>query len=90
MNWQELARQLAKMWATPLNYTAADLARIVEPALLVVGDRDVPAPLEQNVAMYRLIPNAELAVAPNSSHEFVQANPELFTNIVLEFLLRQI
>ena len=90
MNWQELSRQLAKMWATPLNYTAADLARIVEPALLVVGDRDVPVPLEQNVAMYRLIPNAELAVAPNSGHEFAQANPELFTNIVLEFMLRHI
>jgi pimeloyl-ACP methyl ester carboxylesterase len=89
MNWKALTRQIAKMWATPLNYTSADFARIVEPALLVVGDRDAFIPLEQAVAMYRLIPNAELAVAPNSNHEFVRTNPELFTNMVLEFLLRQ-
>jgi pimeloyl-ACP methyl ester carboxylesterase len=58
--------------------------------LLFVGDRDAFIPLEDAVAMYRLIPNAELAVAPNSSHEFVGTNPELFTNIVLEFMMRQI
>ena len=90
MNWKELTRQLAKMWATPLNYTADDFERIVEPTLLVVGDRDAFVPLEQAVAMYRLIPNAELAVAPNSGHELVQTNPELFTNIILEYLMRQI
>ena len=78
------------MWATPLNYTADDFARIVEPALLVVGDRDAFVPLDEAVAMYRLIPNAELAVAPNSSHDMVETNPELFTNIVLEFMMRQI
>jgi pimeloyl-ACP methyl ester carboxylesterase len=90
MDWKDLMRQLAKMWATPLNYNADDFERIVEPTLLVVGDRDALVPLEQAVAMYRQIPNAEIAVAPNSGHEFVESNSELFTNIVLEFMMRQI
>jgi pimeloyl-ACP methyl ester carboxylesterase len=90
MNWKDLTRQIAKMWATPLNYTANDFERIDEITLLFVGDRDAFIPLEEAVAMYRLIPNSELAVAPNSSHEFAGTNPELFTNIVLEFMMRQI
>ncbi len=90
MNWKDLTRQIAKMWATPLNYTANDFERIDEITLLFVGDRDAFIALEEAVAMYRLIPNSELAVAPNSSHEFAGTNPELFANIVLEFMMRQI
>ena len=86
--WKTLLIQISVVWLTPLGYTAQDFERIVAPALILVGDRDDFIPLEEAVSMYRLMPNAELAVAPNSNHDFPGRRPELFTNLVLDFLLR--
>lgn len=43
------------------------LKRIEAPALIMVGDHDVVKP-EHAVEMYRLIPNAQLAILPNTDH----------------------
>ena len=85
MDWRVLFQQLATMYTTPLNYSAEDFAKFVDPALLVVGDRDVMIPLEEVVSMYRSLPNAALTVVPNADHEFVETAPEKFTNIILDF-----
>jgi pimeloyl-ACP methyl ester carboxylesterase len=45
----------------------AALKAIHSPALIVVGDRDVVTP-EHGAAMQRLIPNARLAILPNTDH----------------------
>lgn len=87
--WKTLILQLSDMWLTPLNYTEADFKQVVDPVLILIGDRDGMIPLDDAIDMYRLIPNAELAVLPNTDHMSPITNPETFIHIVLGFLLRQ-
>jgi pimeloyl-ACP methyl ester carboxylesterase len=87
-HWKTALRALSVLWLTPLDYTAEDLGRITAPTLLLVGDRDDQVPVEEAVEMVRLIPNAELAVAPGSTHGGLFDNEHLFTTLVLDFLLR--
>jgi pimeloyl-ACP methyl ester carboxylesterase len=84
--WQTLLKQISTMWWTPLNYTAEDFHKITEPTLIAIGDRDKLIELEQAIDMYRLIPNAELAILPNGTHN--SPNPKLITASVLDFLFR--
>lgn len=86
--WRTLLKQISRMWLTPLEYTEEDLKKIIVPTLILFGDRDRLLSVEQAVEMYKMIPNAELAVAPNSGHFFSLENPELFAKICLDFLLR--
>ena len=84
--WQTLLKQISIMWWTPLDYTAEDFRKIIEPTLILLGDRDGIIDLEQAVEMYQLIPNAELAILPNATH--ISPNPKLMTETVLDFTLR--
>jgi len=84
--WQTLLKQISIMWWTPLDYTAEDFQKIIEPTLILLGDRDGIIDLEQAVEMYHLIPNAELAILPNATH--MSPNPKLLTETVLDFALR--
>jgi pimeloyl-ACP methyl ester carboxylesterase len=84
--WKTLLKQYSVMWWAPLDYTADDFRKITEPTLVVVGDRDELIELEQSIDMYHLIPNAELAILPNATH--TSPNPQLLTDTVLDFLLR--
>ena len=86
--WKELLKQISIMWWSPLGYNANDFERIIIPTLILVGDRDAIVPVEEAVEMYRLIPNAELAIAPNADHGFPYINPDTFTALCLGFLLR--
>ena len=86
--WQMLLKQIATLWWTPLDYEAEDFRKITEPTLVVMGDRDELIEIEQALEMYRLITNAELAILPNAAH--LSATGKLFTETVLDFLLRHI
>jgi pimeloyl-ACP methyl ester carboxylesterase len=66
------------------------LRRITAPTLLVHGDRDQFFPVEVPLAMYRLLPDAELCVLPQATHlTFLGRCPEWFNTIVLDFLARR-
>jgi pimeloyl-ACP methyl ester carboxylesterase len=56
------------MWTTPLGYAPEDFRRIGAPTLVWVGDRDQIVRVEDAVGMYRMLPDAELYVAPNRDH----------------------
>jgi pimeloyl-ACP methyl ester carboxylesterase len=86
--WKELLKKISVMWWTPLDYKAADFARIIVPTLILVGDRDALVPVEEAVEMYRFIPNAELAIAPRAEHGFPVTDPDAFIALVLRFFLR--
>jgi len=87
--WKTLLPQISTMWMTPLNYTEDDFRKIEAPTLVLTGDRDDLIPLEEAVDMYRLISNSELAVVPGSDHGLPLRRAEAFTNVVLDFCLRQ-
>ncbi len=85
--WRTYVRQIATLWLTPLRYTSEDLAAITDPVLLLVGDRD-GACTEEAPELLRLLPKAELAVAPGSDHGFIEAKAGLFDALALDFLVR--
>ena len=84
--WQTLLRQISTLWWTPLNYTAQDFQQVIDPTLILMGDRDETVPVEQAVEMYHLIKKAELTILPNATHGSTIS--ELSMNIVLDFLVR--
>ena len=65
--------------------TAADLRAVRCRTLVMVGDDDIVT-LEHTLALYRGLPNAELAVVPAASHLLLFEKPELCTRLVSEFL----
>lgn len=89
--WKALLKQIKPMWNASLNYSPDDFARVVAPTLVLVGDRDGFVPVEDAVAMYRLLPVAELTVIPASDHTDLIFSPEkvaLAQSHILDFLLR--
>jgi pimeloyl-ACP methyl ester carboxylesterase len=85
--WKTYVRQTASLWLTPLHYTYEDLATVTDPVLILVGDRDGACAAE-SPDLFRLLYDAELAVAPGSDHSFIEAKAGLFDALALDFLLR--
>ena len=84
--WKTYVRQIASLWLTPLRYTYEDLAAVTDPVLILVGDRDGACTAE-GPELFRLLYDAELAVAPGSDHSFIEAKAGLFDALALDFLL---
>ncbi len=66
-------------------FSAAELNSIAAPVLITIGDRDFVR-LEHAVDTFRLIPNAELAVIPDSGHFALFSEPDKVIPIVKHFL----
>ena len=81
--WQKMVLAIARLHTTPVHYSVNDLAQVVSPTLVMTGDRDALLLVEETVELYRLLPNAELLVLPNSGH--LPWAP--FTEHALRFLL---
>lgn len=64
-----------------------DLAGIRSKTLIMAGDHDEIQP-EHTLKIFQSIPNAELAILPDSSHFVPQENPELFNATVMRFLTK--
>ena len=82
-----MLRQISVMWYAPLEYSDDDFARIVDPILYLVGDRDGIVTVEETATMYRLTKGAELAIIPNATH--FSALNETGIGVVVDFLLRR-
>jgi pimeloyl-ACP methyl ester carboxylesterase len=90
-SWKTLLKQIKPMWNARLNYTPQDFAKVIAPTLVLLGDRDGFVPVEEGVRMYRLLPNAELAVVPGADHMQFIFSPEkiaVVQPIILDFLQR--
>ncbi len=87
--WKELFLALSHAQRNPPPYTEVDLKKIVQPTLIFLGDRDQFVPVEQAVEMYRLIPNAELAIVPDTDHSMGR-NASLIARLAKEFFVKQL
>jgi pimeloyl-ACP methyl ester carboxylesterase len=85
--WKDLLSAISELWFTPVVYENEDFNRITDPALILLGDRDTVASVEQMVELYRLIPHSELAIVPNADHSLPRS--ERYVEIVLDFFIRQ-
>ena len=52
---------------------------------VVVGDRDVFCPVEEGAALYRALPDGELAVLPATGHEL----NDLVVETIVDFFRRR-
>jgi pimeloyl-ACP methyl ester carboxylesterase len=86
-HWPRFLGQIAELWLTLPTYTAEQLARIREPTLVITGDRDELADVDQALRLFRGIPRAELAVVPDGGHG--AADQPLFWHVVMDFLERR-
>jgi pimeloyl-ACP methyl ester carboxylesterase len=84
-HWPVLFAKFVEMVQREPHIPVDELARISAPTLVIAGDDDVVS-IEHTVALYRAIPNSELAVIPGASHALPMEKPELLNRIVLDFL----
>lgn len=61
------------------------LKKVTAPTLILSGDHDLIR-LDHTVAIYETLPNAQLAVFPNSTHLVPYDDPQLFNATVERFL----
>jgi pimeloyl-ACP methyl ester carboxylesterase len=69
----------------PLPWSADDLRALAAPTLLVVGDTDFVR-IEHAAEMQRLIPDARLAVLPDTTHVALMRRTSLLLPLLTEFL----
>lgn len=66
------------------------LGEIAEPTLIVVGADDTVTPVDDSQAMTDGIPGAELAVLPDAGHLPNLEQPEVFNQLLREFIASRI
>ena len=86
--WRELFRQLAENLAVNPAYTPEDLQKIPTPTLLMSGENDLWANVDQMVSMRRNIPDSEMLIINNAEHTIQHSHPGIVGPVVLDFLER--
>ncbi|WP_174562540.1 alpha/beta fold hydrolase [Nocardia acidivorans] len=82
-----VARKLAEMWETQPDLTPEDLQVLPTRTLVMSGDDDSVS-LEHTIALYRTIPDSELAVIPGTSHLLVMEKPNEVYPLIADFLAK--
>jgi len=86
-HYDVVVAKLAAMHASEPALTEADLRQITVRTLIMAADDD-EVRFEHAVAMYRSMPDAELAVVPGTSHGLLVEKPELCNFLMTEFLTK--
>ena len=86
-HYDVVVAKLAAMHAREPALTQADLRMITPRTLVMVADDD-EVRLEHAIAMYRSLPEAELAVVPGTSHGLLAEKPGLCNSLITEFLTK--
>jgi pimeloyl-ACP methyl ester carboxylesterase len=66
----------------------ADLDAVTCPTLVMAGDDDLVTS-EHTLALYRGLPNSQLAIIPNASHLLLEEKPEFCAKLVRDFLANE-
>ncbi len=84
-HWPVLVAKLKEMEMGFEGLPESDLKGITAPTLIIMGDREGLRP-EQAVAMYRLIPKAQLAIVPGADHFLLFTRPDFVLTLMTTFL----
>ena len=88
-NWKIVLQKAAEMLENlGRNNTlkTQDYSSINTPCLLLLGDRDKMVTLNETVAVYKQLPNAQLGLLPNTPHPLEQVDASLLSFLILRFL----
>jgi pimeloyl-ACP methyl ester carboxylesterase len=80
-----VAEKIMRMAFEEPRLDVAELAGVRARTLVVSGDNDAVS-LDHTLALYRGLPDAELAVVPGTSHVLIAEKPQLVAQLVLDFL----
>ncbi|WP_259678141.1 alpha/beta fold hydrolase [Arthrobacter oryzae] len=83
-HWPVVVAKLDALHAVSPALTVDDLAVLTMPTLVILGDDD-EVRLEHAVAMYRALPDGELAVVPRATHGLAVEKPALFAHLIRDF-----
>lgn len=83
--WPILVTKIKNLERDFKGYSAAEIKTIKAQTLIMMGDRDGVRP-EHAVEMYRLIPNAQLAVFPGGDHFMLWSSPDKVLATLAPFL----
>ena len=83
--WTVLVTKVKKMGSEFKGFAREEMRSIKAHVMVTIGDRDVVRP-EHAVEMFRLIPNAQLAVFPGGDHFMLWTNPETLLAPIATFL----
>jgi pimeloyl-ACP methyl ester carboxylesterase len=86
-HYDVVVAKLAAMHASEPAFTEADLRQVTVRTLIMVADDD-EVRFEHAVAMYRSMPDAELAVVPGTSHGLLVEKADLCNYLMTEFLTK--
>jgi pimeloyl-ACP methyl ester carboxylesterase len=84
-HFEAFAAKVSQAAGSLKGWTAGELGGIGAPTLLVFGDHDFIR-LEHAVEMHALIPGAQLAVLPGTTHMDVMRRTDLIVPLVRDFL----
>lgn len=87
-SWKELLHQIVANNTANPTWTVDDLRRVSCPTLLMAGENDPFAPLEQMVTMKQEIPGAEWLIVNDAGHPVHFEHPEIVGPRILDFLDR--
>ncbi|ASE62569.1 alpha/beta hydrolase [Chryseobacterium indologenes] len=62
-----------------------NLATITIPTQIMVGDRDHMVTIEESLNVYRTLPNAKMAVLPDTKHPMDKVRPDLLVSLIKDF-----
>jgi pimeloyl-ACP methyl ester carboxylesterase len=84
-HWPAFFGKVIHMWRTEPNYTAADLARIEAPVLVVAGEFD-SIERDHTETLAASIPNGRVHIVPGTTHFVLLEDPAAFNDAMLGFL----
>lgn len=87
-HWKQLLPAVTKMMVSlgknpPLNESS--LWAITIPVQIMTGDKDQMVSIEESVGVYRSIPNAKLAILPDTKHPMEKVRPNLLSDLMKDF-----
>lgn len=91
-NWKAvLAETIIMLTALGSHNTLSidDYTSINTPCLILLGDRDKMVTLDETVAVYKQLPNAQLCVLPNTQHPLEHADIALLSFFIKRHLIQQ-
>lgn len=88
-DWKQVLAQTKDMLTAMGNnnpLSLDDYKEIVQPVSVCIGDRDKMVTLDETVAVYKTLPNAQFAVVPNTHHPIEQAQLAHLVFIIKDFI----
>lgn len=83
--WDQLIRDLNAMYQKSVYVKQEEIRAIKAPTLIMAGDKD-PTSQEHFAEIFKLLPDAQMAIIPGCGHVIFQCKPDLSIRIMSDFL----